>query len=326
MVFKFYKASLPIKQTPQEEWQESYQQASDDFWENTSTVATIQAQTEVGVKEYADESVQITSVINPTTGENFGDRYRKLIHKSYNNADNYLGKMYSFDNHRWLTVNTNTRIGSVKTSILQQCNNILKWVNADGEVLEWECVYTRNLSGTTFSFGTQGVPQVRADAKIMVQRNNDTDNIPFNQRFLFDGHAFQVKQIDNHYADTLMSFYVFEVPLQVDDDLVNGIASNKGEITATTNEIRILPNITKIILGDTQEYTVYNYVNGEQTEDTFTISGENAPTTAYAITIIDGNTFSVTNKQTTGTPLTVKCTNNETDESVEINILLGGSW
>ena len=326
MAFSFYKAYISgIAKPPQEDWQESYQQSADTYWENTSTVAVIQAQNEVGGVEYSDESVQLTSIISPTTGESFGDRYRKIVHKDYVTTDNWLGKMYQFEDAYWLTINTNTRIGSVKTSIVQFCNNVLKWIAKDGSVKSWNCVYTRNITSTNFVEGSQNVAQVNADAKIIVQRNAETELIPFNQRFLFDGHAFQVKQIDNHYSDTLMSIYIFEVPLQVDDDIKNNLAGGANYTQPVGEEIKILPNITKILQGNTQAFSVYNYVDGVATADTFSITASNAPSDTYTIETTD-NGFSVTNLKQTPIPLVVTCTDNVTSTTIVKNIVLGGDW
>lgn len=326
MAFSFYKAYSGMAKSPQQEWQESYQEGLDDFWDNTSTVATIQMQTGVGVKEYVPEEVQLTSIINPTTGETFGDRYRKLVHKTYITTDNWLGKMYHFDDGYWLTINTNTIIGSLKTSIVQYCNNELKWIASDGAIKSWKCVYTRNISSTNFISGSKEVAQINADAKILVQRNSETDLIPFNQRFLFDGHAFQVKQIDNHYSDTLMSIYIFEVPLQVNDDIANNLAGGNGEIQPNVTETKILPNVTKILQGKTQAYVVKSYVNGIENTDSFGITGTQAPEVNYVLTAINGNTFAVENKAPSPIPLVVECRNERTLEVTKISIVLGGKW
>ena len=99
--------------TPKQEWSANYQAALDDFWDNTNTVETIQAQVAVGSKQYIDEPVQLTSTAIGNTGANLGDFWRKIIHKNQATATNYLGKYYQIDGKYWLTVNTNTVIGTI---------------------------------------------------------------------------------------------------------------------------------------------------------------------------------------------------------------------
>lgn len=323
MAFEFYKAQLPIQQTPQEDWEESYQQGLDSYWENTSTVAIIQSQTAIGVKTYADENVQLNSVIKPTTGEKFGDYYRKLIHKTYKTVDNYLGKMYQFDNKTWLTINTDTIIGSLKTSIVRYCNNFLKWIDKNGILHSWECTFDTNLKGTKYDEGTEGVPQIKADAVILVQRNEFTNLIPYNQRFIFDGYAFQTQQIDNHFSQSYMIFYLFATQIQEGDDLINNIA-NASELEPMTTEQKILPQTVKILQGKAQVYNIYNYVDGIKNADTFTVTTSQAPTANYVLTIIDGNNYSIKNNTQTPIPLIVECKNDTTQEVATMTIKLGG--
>lgn len=329
MAYEFYKAYInSMAQSPKDDWREMHQQATDDFWDNTSTVATISGQTAVGLLTYADENVQLNSVINPTTGENFGDQYRKIIYKNYIEAESqkWLGKMYQFESGYWLVTNTNTVLGANQSAILRKCNNMLKWYDKDGILNQWQCVFTRNVSGSSFDYGVSGVPQVEGDCKILVQLNKATATIPFNQRFLFNGHAFQVRQIDNHYSDTLLTIYIFETQIQSNDDLVNNIAGGSGQITPTTSENKILPNTTKIILGQTINYNVYNYVNGVKTADTFAIVASGVPIEAYTLTLVDGNNFTIKNNIKQTIPLMVTCTNNTSSVATSIEIILGGIW
>lgn len=327
MAYTFYSAYIDgMAQSPQEDWQESYQQSANEYWDNTSTVAVVSGQKEINNTEYQNEDVQINSLINIKTGENFGDEYRSLIYRNYCEQNGWLGKYYQIDGNYWLVTNTNTRIGSVKTAVIRYCNNILKWYDDTNTLREYNCVYSNRLTGTSLDYGSEGVPQIEADGQILIQRNNDTDKIPFNQRFILDGHAFQVKQIDNHYSPTLMTIYLFETQIQSNDDLVNNIAGGQGEVNPTTTENMILPNIGKINLGQTIEFNVYNYVNGVANTDTFTVSISGVPETSYTLQIIDGNNFSITNVVSETSALNISCVNNTTNESVTKEITLGGVW
>lgn len=329
MAYEFYGAYIEsLSQSPQNEWRERQQEATNSFWDNTSTIETIKGQNLVGTDIYNDEEIQLTSVINPTTGENFGDQYRKIIYKTYSEADSnkWLGKMYQFDNSYWLATNTNTVIGANTSAVLRKCNNILKWYDKNGILHQWQCVFTRNISGTNFDYGIEGTPQIEGDCRILVQLNSQTALIPFNQRFLFNGHAFQVKQIDNHYSDTLMTIYIFETQLQKDDDEINNIANGKGMVTPITSQNKILPLTNKILLNETVSYNVYNYINGIANSDTFSIACSGSSILSYELTIVDGNNFTILNKAQSEVPLIVTCTNNVYSTTTSIEITLGGVW
>lgn len=329
MALNTYNAYLNgVAQKPVEYWRELMQETVNDDWDNASTIEETLGQTSNGSKNFSSEELRVMSVIDPKTGNALGDDYRKIIYKDFNNASRFLGKYYSFGGETWLTINTNTRIGASKSAILQRCNNSLKWYDSNGTLHDWACVFQRSLSGTSFIYGSEGVPEVDADSIIKVQRNNETNSIPVNQRFLFDGHAFQVRQINNHISDTYLELYIFEIQVQSNDDIENDIANTSGEITPTTNESILLPELTKIVEGDTISFNVYNYINGVKSGDTFSIS-TNGPVLGinYTLSIIDGNNFTITNLAESGVPLEITCVNNNNGSDIIVkNIILGGIW
>lgn len=80
-----------------------------------------------------------------------------------------------------------------------------------------------------------------------------------------------------------------------------------------------------VALSQTNSYSVYETLNGIQTDTTFTITCDNMTAKHYELDVIDGNNFAITNKkENSNTLLEVKCTNDK-DNSYEILFLeLGG--
>lgn len=329
MALKYYQAyQNSIAQDPVDDWRELMQESINDTWKDSSTLEIVKGQTAVGGSTYADESVYLNSVINPSTGENFGDEYRKIFYRTYADAETnkWLGKMYQFENRDWLTTNTNTAIGAVTSAVLRKCNNTLKWYAGDGTLKEWKCVFSRNLNRTQYEYGREGVPQSEGMTNVLVQNNDETKTIFVNQRFILDGHAFQVQQIDNHYSETLMTIYIFETQVQSGDDLVNNIAYNENSVEPITTDLRISPNKTKILLGESITYSVYAYANGVAKADTFSFVASGADESLYTLTVLDGNHFSVLSVGQSNGALTISCEDTETHEIVSIDITLGGAW
>lgn len=306
MALDFYSAYIrSMAVTPKQEWTANYQAALDDFWDNTNTVETIQAQKAVGSKEFEDEQVQLTSTAIGNTGTHIGDFWRKIIHKNQAEATNYLGKYYLIDGEWWLTVNTNTVIGAVKDSVLRYCNQTLNWVDKNGAFHSWACVLDENkLTYTNPDVGTKEVSQVAADMVMLVQQNAETRAIPINQRFVFDGKAYQVKQVNPHICPTYLMVYLNATQWQEGDDAAEELANSTA--IAPQNGIRILPQEYKIKQSQTQEYSVYVYQDGEPTDTEFTINAEYDETKAV-FTVIDGNHFSITNIVQSNTPIVVTC-------------------
>lgn len=307
MALKFYTNYLNnVAVTPKQEWSDNYQAALDDFWDNTNTVETVQAQSAVGSKEFVEESVQLTSTAIGNTGAHIGDFWRKIVHKNYRTATNYLGKYYLIDGQYWLTVNTNTVVNTVKDSIIRYCNQTLKWIDKNGILHEWACVLDDNkITYTNFDTGERDVYQVAGDLVMLVQQNEETKLIPINQRFVFDGKTYQVTQINPHVSPTYLMIYLNATQEQEGDDTINDVA-NASIIAPLDDGLRILPQIYKVSQSDTQVYSVYRYVNGEPTDATFAITATYDSARAI-FTVIDGNHFSVTNIAETTQPVIVTC-------------------
>lgn len=337
MALKFYEAySQSIAKAPVDSWRELMQETINETWYDTSTVETVLGQTSLGAKTFLEESVQLNSVIDPKTGKSFGDEYRKIIYKVLNdnlitqNLDKtkrFLGKYYQIGDYTWLTVNTNTIIGADASAILQRCNNVLRWHDKSGKYHEWDCVFERSLSSTNFNDGSEGVSEINSDTIIKVQLNNETSLIEYNQRFLFNGHAFQVKQINNHVSDSYMELYLFETQIQSNDDKLSDIANSVGEVTPITSETKILPKINQIIEDTSQIFSIYKYDNGKETADTFDITAQGpAESVNYKLRLLDGNNFVIDNLLKSNIPLTITCVNKNTSEVITKSILLIGEW
>ena len=98
-----------------------------------------------------------------------------------------------------------------------------------------------------------------------------------------------------------------------------------GALSGVSENI-ISPNVTEVLRGNTQVYTVYNYVDNVQTADTFTITASGASSDKYTLSIIDGNSFSITGNDYSSTLLDVLCTNDNDSSTKTINIKLKGLW
>lgn len=89
-----------------------------------------------------------------------------------------------------------------------------------------------------------------------------------------------------------------------------------------TNNI-ITPDITYIKQNSSQEYNVYEYINGETTSAPFIIKAYDVPLGYYKLEVAN-NKFIVFGIKPCDIPLRVVCTNANTNDTVEISIELGG--
>jgi hypothetical protein len=304
----------------------SFQDLIDERFESSTSLTTIQEQETNGGTTYKNLRARVCHTINTNTGENFGDQWRKIIFKTPTYPKD-LGYMYKFGGHTWLATNTDTRTNLSGHAIVRMCNNTIKWVSKvdNTTLLTWDCVFTNQITNTSFDYGAKDVVQVSADILVLVQRNPETNQITYNDRFIFDGQAFQVNQVNNHISETYLILKMIETQVLPNDDLENNIAGAQN-LPPVTDDIKILPNVLNIIVGDTQVYTVYNYNDSLPLAHTFTITASGLGATYYTLTAPVGNSFSVTALKASNTPLAVKCVDNTTAGIIYIYIMFTEGW
>lgn len=305
--------------------QERFRDLVEDRFEWASTLENIEEQESIGSSQYNAVKARITHIINPNTGEVFGDEIQKLIFKDYTHSCG-LGYMYKYKSSYWLTININDTNNATKHSVIRKCNNKLKWISKTDNktLLSWDCVFAGRMGNTGLDYGTSGVPQVSGDANILVQLNTYTSQVSVNDRFIFDGHAFQVSSINNHMSDTYLIFTVFETQINPEDDLINNVANGKGIVPDSSGDF-ILPNTTSLIVGKTLSYSVGYYEGGVVDEDTYTITASGVPLEYYELSVAN-NGFSLKFFKETSVPLTVSCVNNQKHSSVSIQVTASKGW
>lgn len=216
---------------------------------------------------------------------------------------------------------------NVKGRMLQ-CNNSLKWTSDNGELNCYPCVIKDAMTYTNFKWGNTGVVQNAGDIVVLVQKNEYTKKILINDRFIFSGVAFKVKQFLNEVDMNYMEIYMMKSSELYGDNLNENIAINDvPEVKIEKQGITLTPNTKRITLGETVEFTIVNYINSVLQADTFTINVKNVPNSYYELNIINGNKFSIKNlKQYNSNPLLLECIDNTNGEKIQENIWLGGSW
>lgn len=314
-------------QTVAQEKQEFFQDVVNERFSYASDYMVIKEESEIGTNKYNQVGARVTHAVSSGLTENFANEIKKIIFQ-YPSHEQYLGKMYQFNGAYWLTTNLNETTGASSHSLVRKCNNWLRWVNPQkpGETVSIPCVFTKEFTSTNFKDGSQGVIQISGDFVVLVQLNKATANISYNWRFVFNGHSFQVTQINNHLSSTYLILKMKEIDIQATDNTSANIANDVNAITEET-ELKILPSsAVKILKNESQTYSVHNYVGGVVGAHTFTITASGAPAWAYQLTINGGNEFTVKNLIECRVPLTITCEDNTTHETVAITITLGGLW
>ena len=281
---------------------------------------------------------------------NFSKIYKTRIYEG-NDADKKLGfkymQSYPYDlpqfqigdyihwkyNHKdfstWLLTSLDTQhLYDVKGRIAL-CNNYLKWIDENGKLQSYECVFQDSLTYASFKYGEKGINQVNGTIAILVPQNENTRKIYRNQRFLFDGIPYVVNNFIRSVNSNFLEIYMFETQRVDNDDIINNIAYNGVEnANVKYNSTTVItPNVTEILEGETQVFVIDRYINGVVQSDTYTFTVSGVPSECYTFSVIGDNSFSIKNKeQYDKQSLTVSCFNNETKETSTIDLWLVGGW
>lgn len=251
--------------------------------------------------------------------------FKYLVSYPYSQVQFEVGDMIywqSVDNNKtyypWLIISLDTQhYYDVKGRIVA-CNNILEQYK--NGVLEWSypCVFNDNISGTDLSFGSQGVPQAQGNAIIRVRRNSNTASIKINDRFVLNGGAFQITQINDHIASNYLELYARYVP------------TSENEVVIQESKNIISPQKHNVVIdGGEQVYYVYNYVNGTRTSDVFDITLDTqGQEIGHLYFEKEDNFFGIECSKKYALPVIITCKNktNPNTEPVSITLFLGNSW
>lgn len=137
---------------------------------------------EVGIIKKADLS---TKTIVALPGE-------QLIH----------GGIVDYESNKWLITEIDASSEVYERGLMQQCNYVLKWVDADGMIVEKWCIVE---DGTKYLIGERSEQMMTiGDARISITigKDEDTAMIKRGMRFLIDDqdagstHAYQVTKLN----------------------------------------------------------------------------------------------------------------------------------
>jgi hypothetical protein len=116
----------------------------------------------------------------------------------------------------------------------------------------------------------------------------------------------------------------FTCSMTGNSSIVDTVTVTIAASPAMVKENRINPQVTSILQGNTQVYTIYQYTNNVANASTFTFAVSGANSSKYTFTNISGNSFSVKSLGYHATKLTVTYTNVSDSSTATIEIQLKG--
>lgn len=142
-----------------------------------------------------------------------------------------LGQYIDFDNAKWLVTDFAPHDVFPKMAV-QRCNEILRWRDVGGNIIEYPCVL--NANSTMYRFGVihdRYMSIVNNEYHVFVKNTGDTNTIIESFRFVFGSKAFVVSAVDDVTA-TINGVGIIRFHIKADlkrretDDFVLKIADN----------------------------------------------------------------------------------------------------
>lgn len=294
--------------TSAEYYKNHLQEKINETYEYAPNTEPIMREIESGTLNFESIDCRVCHAIEPKTGLNLGDDFKDV--KFFDlNADVRMGQRYSFCNSVWITVNTDNYRYITKSAILRKCNNVLKFIDDNGDIVEEPCIIDYAMKYSNLYFN-KAVNINQGTIVLIAQYNSNTKNITNNDRFIFGSQVFKVKSINDFLRGStydvestpLITYELFIDTRADDDDFELGIADmnkykNIYNPNIITDGIIVSPNKVELLETEKQEYTCDMYINGERQNKQFSFVASNVPKEYYNLDIIDGNTFSVTNNK-----------------------------
>ncbi|MFS0905803.1 hypothetical protein AB3N02_22530 [Priestia aryabhattai] len=157
-----------------------------------------------------------------------------------------VGTYIKFDGDTWIIFDM---WGNKETGLkvmVEKCNRTIKWKH-DGNIREYDCLASATPLGSKANQSKMDVEWNKYDVSLplgqmycFVEKNNRTNEIKMNQRFIFGSSVYEVVGIDDTTSVDKNGFGILQMTLKVttkrsEDDFANRIADDTvDEPTPTT--------------------------------------------------------------------------------------------
>lgn len=325
MAYPFMTAGSVLNdQTPKETYRNLLSETLRKQFYNSTDWYTIEEETALRSGVYQNVDVRVNDVVNPTTGDNVEDDYKKILFQELDHSVN-LARMYRFDSNYWITINVDKIKTLFQTVLIKKCNNVLRWIDEEtGALYEVPCSITYLIKENR-DYSTAGSAVVVPSGMIecLFQVNSISSKIKPNQRFLFGNQlnwtAYRVEggginnfnnqqTIDNDSAALGRLSLATDYVNKQTDDIVNGIAN------AYDNIYSISLSQTSISgqASQTVQLLATVLLNGETVSRNITWTSSNTSIATVSssglVTFVATGTATITAKLENNSTVTTTCT------------------
>lgn len=207
-------------------------------WAHNMVLAQVQGINYNDFYAYTECRIRTAKVIDPTTGQNLGDDWQRMIVEDATIDFIPRGAKVHFNGNTWLVTNPDNIASATGTAIIKRCN--VTWHHLDwyGNILTEPFCYGQGGNDLATANNIK-INMILLDAyqHCFMQLNDETRELAHNRRILLGDQAYSVRGLQNfvqEFGDELNSVHLqfFDVSreetLHAIDDITNRVADGKG--------------------------------------------------------------------------------------------------
>jgi len=194
-----------IIRTPNDSYKDLVQATIDSQWENTTQLYNIKEQQGLPfVDDYMEYEAWVDTISDTLVNTNKDySNFVRILFRDIDHKQNYKGQYYKLcldgeHEETYICYDRMKKLSQTCEFKCVRCNNILTWMDKDGNIYTYPCYLGTDISSTNNLINKDGIiPNTRMI--ILVQANENTKSIIRNQRFMFEHTTtFKVEEINNY--------------------------------------------------------------------------------------------------------------------------------
>ena len=227
----FYDTFVAIGRSPKTIWKSDLQDFVDQEFMNASSVYDIEEENDFGTLEFHPVVARVTSLVDAKTGQRINDDYKKITFSDLTYQPK-IGTRYRFDNNVWIAFSTDNIKTDTSAVYVRRCNNTMNTQDKYGNIHE-EPIYIDYKVTENQLFRNYSIDVPSGRIYFQCQKNQYTDKIEINDRFIFGSEVYKVREISkfdrretfNRDTSYLMSCYADYDNAGENDNFELGVAN-----------------------------------------------------------------------------------------------------
>jgi len=154
--------------------------------------------------------------------------YKILISYPYTTTQFSIGDYINWESKVWLLTTLDSQYDYSIGGKIVETNIDLNWLDDNSTLKSYRAYANNRISDAGFN-ENKNLFALNGDIIIRVQSNVDTISLKENKRFIINGNAYRITNINN-FVDGLLEFYMESADVSEYDDIINNIANNTDNV------------------------------------------------------------------------------------------------